>query len=77
MPLLQTVQLLPFQREGVSWMAHQEEHSVFRGGILADEMGMYVACTRACLRHQPSSACCRLLTFPRQITPRRRIVLLP
>ncbi|KAJ2401376.1 DNA repair protein rad16, partial [Coemansia sp. RSA 2559] len=33
------MQLLPFQREGVWWMA-QQESSVFRGGILADEMGM-------------------------------------
>ncbi|KAJ2554314.1 DNA repair protein rad16 [Coemansia sp. RSA 1933] len=33
------MRLLPFQREGVWWMARQES-SVFRGGILADEMGM-------------------------------------
>ncbi|EEB08458.1 DNA repair protein RAD16 [Schizosaccharomyces japonicus yFS275] len=33
------LQLLPFQREGLSWMKHQEE-SHFHGGILADEMGM-------------------------------------
>ncbi|EPX70444.1 DNA repair protein RAD16 [Schizosaccharomyces octosporus yFS286] len=31
--------LLPFQREGVYWLRHQEESS-FGGGILADEMGM-------------------------------------
>jgi SNF2 family DNA or RNA helicase len=31
--------LLPFQREALSWMRKQE-HSVFRGGLLADEMGM-------------------------------------
>ncbi|KAA0169554.1 hypothetical protein FNF28_01998 [Cafeteria roenbergensis] len=31
--------LLPFQREGLGWMVRQE-HSAFRGGILADEMGM-------------------------------------
>eukprot|EP00930_Biecheleria_cincta_P105906 TRINITY_DN98_c1_g1_i1.p1 TRINITY_DN98_c1_g1~~TRINITY_DN98_c1_g1_i1.p1 ORF type:complete len:1206 (-),score=311.60 TRINITY_DN98_c1_g1_i1:59-3676(-) len=31
--------MLPFQKEGLSWMCHQEESSV-RGGILADEMGM-------------------------------------
>eukprot|EP00730_Choanoeca_flexa_P001336 TRINITY_DN10591_c0_g1_i4.p1 TRINITY_DN10591_c0_g1~~TRINITY_DN10591_c0_g1_i4.p1 ORF type:complete len:790 (+),score=184.36 TRINITY_DN10591_c0_g1_i4:29-2371(+) len=34
------VTLLPFQVEGVSWMIQQERESVFRGGILADEMGM-------------------------------------
>lgn len=35
--------LLPFQTEGVSWMYHQEVHVPdIRGGILADEMGMYV-----------------------------------
>eukprot|EP00047_Mylnosiga_fluctuans_P018667 m.73699 g.73699 ORF g.73699 m.73699 type:complete len:876 (+) comp7737_c0_seq4:43-2670(+) len=33
-------QLLPFQCEGVAWMCHQEESSEFRGGILADDMGM-------------------------------------
>lgn len=31
--------MLPFQKEGLAWMCHQEESSV-RGGILADEMGM-------------------------------------
>eukprot|EP01054_Gregarina_sp_Poly1_P009234 Gregarina_sp_Poly_1__9233@NODE_56_length_17373_cov_108_729111_g48_i0_p1_GENE_NODE_56_length_17373_cov_108_729111_g48_i0NODE_56_length_17373_cov_108_729111_g48_i0_p1_ORF_typecomplete_len1490_score218_94SNF2_N/PF00176_23/8_2e28SNF2_N/PF00176_23/2e31Helicase_C/PF00271_31/4_7e15zfRING_2/PF13639_6/3_1e09ResIII/PF04851_15/0_0035ResIII/PF04851_15/0_055ResIII/PF04851_15/5_1e02zfPARP/PF00645_18/7_1e08zfC3HC4/PF00097_25/8_4e08zfC3HC4_2/PF13923_6/5_3e03zfC3HC4_2/PF13923_6/5_9e07zfRING_UBOX/PF13445_6/1_6e05 len=31
--------LLPFQEEGLAWMANQEE-SLTRGGILADEMGM-------------------------------------
>ncbi|KAG0345875.1 DNA repair protein rad16 [Podila humilis] len=31
--------LLPFQREGLNWMRKQE-NGVFRGGILADEMGM-------------------------------------
>lgn len=31
--------LLPFQREGVSWMYNQEKSEV-AGGILADEMGM-------------------------------------
>ena len=31
--------LLPFQREGLSWMRKQEETEI-RGGILADEMGM-------------------------------------
>ncbi|KAF8629639.1 hypothetical protein AX15_003370 [Amanita polypyramis BW_CC] len=31
--------LLPFQRESLSWMQKQEE-STWRGGILADEMGM-------------------------------------
>ncbi|KAJ1941537.1 DNA repair protein rad16, partial [Linderina macrospora] len=33
------IRLLPFQREGVWWMARQEG-TQFRGGILADEMGM-------------------------------------
>ena len=31
--------LLPYQKEGLGWMLHQE-HSSARGGILADEMGM-------------------------------------
>jgi DNA repair protein RAD16 len=31
--------LLPYQKEGLGWMLHQEESSV-HGGILADEMGM-------------------------------------
>jgi DNA repair protein RAD16 len=31
--------LLPFQKEGLLWMIHQEEGQ-HRGGILADEMGM-------------------------------------
>ncbi|KAF9355164.1 DNA repair protein rad16 [Mortierella sp. AD094] len=31
--------LLPFQREGLGWMRKQE-NSPFKGGILADEMGM-------------------------------------
>ncbi|CAE7616604.1 rhp16 [Symbiodinium natans] len=33
------VPMLPFQKEGLAWMCHQEESTV-RGGILADEMGM-------------------------------------
>ncbi|KAI8319070.1 hypothetical protein GQ54DRAFT_265935 [Martensiomyces pterosporus] len=33
------MKLLPFQREGVWWMARQEG-TFFHGGILADEMGM-------------------------------------
>ncbi|KAI6151656.1 SNF2 family N-terminal domain-containing protein [Pisolithus tinctorius] len=33
------VTLLPFQQESLSWMRKQEE-SVWKGGILADEMGM-------------------------------------
>ncbi|GBE58671.1 DNA repair protein [Babesia ovata] len=33
------VPLLPFQRDGVTWMYHQEKGPV-KGGILADEMGM-------------------------------------
>jgi DNA repair protein RAD16 len=32
--------LLPFQREGYSWMVAQESNPNIRGGILADEMGM-------------------------------------
>ncbi|ORX46751.1 hypothetical protein DM01DRAFT_1386100 [Hesseltinella vesiculosa] len=35
-----TVSLLPFQRYGVAWMIHQEQNDDFKGGILADEMGM-------------------------------------
>eukprot|EP01041_Mallomonas_annulata_P005925 gene5925-11955_t len=31
--------LLPFQKEGLGWMVHQEGTDI-RGGILADEMGM-------------------------------------
>ncbi|KAF9125782.1 DNA repair protein rad16 [Mortierella sp. 14UC] len=31
--------LLPFQREGLAWMRKQE-NTLFKGGILADEMGM-------------------------------------
>ena len=30
--------LLPYQKEGLGWMVHQE-NSESRGGILADEMG--------------------------------------
>ncbi|KAF9437674.1 DNA repair protein rad16 [Entomortierella beljakovae] len=33
------LKLLPFQREGLGWMMKQE-NSEFKGGILADEMGM-------------------------------------
>ncbi|KAG0259937.1 DNA repair protein rad16 [Mortierella polycephala] len=33
------LQLLPFQREGLAWMRKQE-NTLFKGGILADEMGM-------------------------------------
>jgi SNF2 family DNA or RNA helicase len=32
-----TLTLLPFQKESLSWMCEQE-HSAYRGGILADEM---------------------------------------
>lgn len=32
--------LLPFQLEGLSWMIKQEEEGNYKGGILADEMGM-------------------------------------
>eukprot|EP00124_Ichthyophonus_hoferi_P003978 Ihof_evm1s390 gene=Ihof_evmTU1s390 len=38
-PELLKLKLLPFQREGVSWLIQQEE-TIFNGGILADEMGM-------------------------------------
>jgi DNA repair protein RAD16 len=31
--------LLPFQREGVNWLIKQEQ-GIYKGGILADEMGM-------------------------------------
>ncbi|KAK9378578.1 SNF2 family N-terminal domain-containing protein, partial [Kockiozyma suomiensis] len=34
-----TIKLLPFQREGLNWLMAQEK-SKYRGGILADEMGM-------------------------------------
>ena len=30
--------LLPYQKEGLGWMLHQENSNT-RGGILADEMG--------------------------------------
>jgi DNA repair protein RAD16 len=33
------VPLLPYQKEGLGWMFHQEESEI-RGGILADEMGL-------------------------------------
>eukprot|EP00049_Salpingoeca_infusionum_P003423 m.66527 g.66527 ORF g.66527 m.66527 type:complete len:775 (-) comp12121_c0_seq1:1020-3344(-) len=39
-PAQLAVKLLPFQIEGLTWMAHQETKSEFAGGILADEMGM-------------------------------------
>ena len=32
--------LLPYQKEGLAWMVHQEIETSNRGGILADEMGM-------------------------------------
>jgi len=31
--------LLPFQKEGLHWMRVQEK-GIYKGGILADEMGM-------------------------------------
>lgn len=34
-----TLTMMPFQLEGLNWLRKQEE-SVFKGGILADEMGM-------------------------------------
>lgn len=34
------VTLLNFQLEGLSWMVRQEEENKYKGGILADEMGM-------------------------------------
>ena len=38
-PEVLKLKLLPFQREGLSWLKKQEETG-FHGGILADEMGM-------------------------------------
>ncbi|KAJ2717480.1 DNA repair protein rad16 [Coemansia sp. D1744] len=38
-PAALKIKLLPFQQEGVQWMSEQE-NTQFRGGILADEMGM-------------------------------------
>ena len=35
--------MLPFQREGLDWLCHQEDGE-FKGGILADEMGLIVCC---------------------------------
>lgn len=35
--------LLPYQKEGLGWMVHQEMNDV-HGGILADEMGMGYVC---------------------------------
>ncbi|CEP18383.1 hypothetical protein [Parasitella parasitica] len=35
-----TLSLLPFQKYGVGWMLQQEKFETFKGGILADEMGM-------------------------------------
>jgi SNF2 family DNA or RNA helicase len=35
-----SLQLLPFQREGLDWLLKQEQQDRFSGGILADEMGM-------------------------------------
>ncbi|KAG7377159.1 hypothetical protein PHYPSEUDO_012067 [Phytophthora pseudosyringae] len=34
-----TATLLPYQREALTWMVEQEQ-SVYKGGVLADEMGM-------------------------------------
>lgn len=39
-PTVLTLPLLPFQKSGVGWMLQQEKQNDFRGGILADEMGM-------------------------------------
>lgn len=38
-PVGLTINLLPFQLEGLSWLVKQEK-SIWRGGALADEMGM-------------------------------------
>ncbi|ODQ51753.1 hypothetical protein SAICODRAFT_8683 [Saitoella complicata NRRL Y-17804] len=35
-----SLSLLPFQLEGLHWLRQQEENPTFRGGVLADEMGM-------------------------------------
>lgn len=37
-PAGMSVDLLPFQKDGIGWMAHREKHSA--GGILADHLGM-------------------------------------
>ncbi|KAI8644678.1 SNF2 family N-terminal domain-containing protein [Parasitella parasitica] len=39
-PFQMTLPLLPFQKYGVGWMLQQEKLETFKGGILADEMGM-------------------------------------
>lgn len=39
-PKNMAVTLLNFQLEGLSWMVRQEEANEYKGGILADEMGM-------------------------------------
>ena len=49
-----TVNLLPFQREGLYWLKSQEQSS-YHGGILADEMGLgKTVQTIALLVSQPS-----------------------
>ncbi|EDO15609.1 hypothetical protein Kpol_1006p5 [Vanderwaltozyma polyspora DSM 70294] len=35
-----SIKLLPFQLEGLHWLVHQEDNSLYNGGVLADEMGM-------------------------------------
>ena len=35
-----TAKLLPYQEEGLGWMLSQENDTKYKGGILADEMGM-------------------------------------
>lgn len=56
--------LLPFQKEGVSWMYHQEVHvPEIRGGILADEMGMVrLTLYIFCLENGTTLVCSNLLT---------------
>jgi DNA repair protein RAD16 len=38
-PSLLLADLLPYQKEGLGWLLNQEA-SCYRGGVLADEMGM-------------------------------------
>ena len=38
-PSTLTATLLPYQREALYWM-YAQENSIYKGGILADEMGM-------------------------------------
>lgn len=69
-PDILTLQLLPFQLEGLNWLRVQE-NSDFRGGILADEMGTLPSListpnsrhgqddTNGCAARNRHDACCR------------------